>query len=263
MVSVYSLLQRLRSLRHRFSYGVSESVRWSRGAYRETAACGLPDLPLEQAQRIAALKSRYQVCFEAGLCAATSVRNYEYLGILDEAWAGAGLARPEGGSLCDVGCASFWYAAALHAFFRPRSLVGVEVEGHRLFKDARTRIDYAAGYVAPLPNTRFAVADYLTFREPADVITAWFPFVTPAAILAWRLPLSLLAPERLLRRVCDNLNPGGLFLMVNHGPEEADLAGGLCVAAGLAGGWRGTASCGLSRYREATPVVSCWMRVRV
>jgi SAM-dependent methyltransferase len=258
MASVYSLLQRLRSLRHRLSYGVSESVRWSRGAYRETAAGELPALPVEQAQRIAALKRRYQVCFEAGLSAATSVRNYEYLGILDEAWAAAGLARPEGGSLCDVGCASFWYAAALYAFFRPRTLVGVEVEGHRLFKDARTRIDYAAGYVASLPNARFAVADYLTLRAPADVITAWFPFVTPAAILAWRLPLSLLAPERLLRRVRDNLNPGGHFLMVNHGPEEADLAGGLCDAAGLTRRSRGTASGVLCAYREAPPVVSVW-----
>lgn len=260
MAGVYSLLQRLRSLRHRLSYSVSESVRWSRGRYRETAAGELPDLPLEQAQRIAALKSRYQVCFEAGLSAATSVRNYEYLDILDQAWAEAGLARPEGGSLCDVGCASFWYAAALHAFFRPRNLVGVEVEGHRLFKDARTRIDYAAGYVAPLPDTRFAVADYLTFREPADVITAWFPFVTPAAILAWRLPLSLLAPERLLRRVCENLNPAGYFFMVNHGPEEADLAGRLCIAAGMVSRSQVTASCTRCRYREAPPVVSVWGR---
>jgi SAM-dependent methyltransferase len=260
MASVYSLLQRLRSLRHRFWYGVSESVRWSRGTYREKVAGELPDLPLEQAQRIAALKSRYQVCFEAGLSAATSVRNYEYLGILDEAWAGAGLARPEAGSLCDVGCASFWYAAALHAFFRPQSLVGVELEGHRLFNDARTRIDYAAGYVAPLPNTRFALADYLAFREPADVITAWFPFVTPAAILAWRLPLSLLAPERLLRRVRDNLNPAGHFLMVNHGPEEAGLAGRLCSAVGMTMRSRGTASCVLCGYREAPPVVSIWTR---
>jgi hypothetical protein len=162
--------------------------------------------------------------------------------------------------LCDVGCASFWYATTLHAFFRPRSLVGVEVEGHRLFKDARARIDYAAGYVAPLPNTRFAVADYLGFCEPADVITAWFPFLTPAAILAWRLPLSLLAPDRLLRRVCANLSLAGHFVMVNHGPEEADLAGRLCVAAGMTGNSRRTISCALCGYREAPPVVSIWAR---
>jgi hypothetical protein len=204
------------------------------------------------------LQSRYQVRFESELSAATSLRNYEYLGILDEAWSSAGLALLRPGTLCDVGCASFWYAAALDAFFHPRRLVGVEVEGYRLFKDARTRIDHAAGYVALLPNARFVVADYLSYREPADLITAWFPFVTPAAILAWRLPLSLLRPARLFGRVCANLNEGGMFLMVNHGRDEADLAAQLCVAAGLAPVWSATATGVLCRYREAAPVVSCW-----
>jgi len=257
---VYSLVQRLRSLRHRVSYGVSESVRWSRGTYRETPACELPGLPLEQAQRIAALQSRYQVRFESRLSADTSLRNYEYLGILEEAWSSAERPLDRPGTLCDVGCASFWYAAALDAFFHPGRLVGVEVEGYRLFKDSRARIDYAAGYVAQLQNARFVVADYLSYREPADLITAWFPFVTPAAILAWRLPLSLLRPARLFERVCANLNDGGTFLMVNHGPAEADLAARLCVAAGLAPAWEGAATGVLSRYREAAPIVSCWRR---
>jgi hypothetical protein len=239
---------------------VSESLRWSRGAYRETAAHDLPRLPFEQAQTIAALQSRYQVRFEAALSAATSLRNYEYLGILDEVWSSAGLALSRPGTLCDVGCASFWYAAALDAFFHPRRLVGVEVEGYRLFKDARTRIDYAAGYVAPLPNARFVVADYLSYQEPADLVTAWFPFVTPAAILAWRLPLSLLRPARLFARVCANLRAGGMFLMVNHGREEAELAAQLCIASGLALAFRGTATGVLCRYREVPPVVSCWQR---
>ncbi len=48
----------------------------------------------------------------------------------------------------------------------------------------------------PLPEggvgARFLVADYVGCELPAEVITAWFPFVTPAALLAWRLPLSLL-----------------------------------------------------------------------
>jgi hypothetical protein len=38
--------------------------------------------------------------------------------------------------------------------------------------------------MAGLPNARFMVADTPRRREPADVITAWFPFLTPAAILA-------------------------------------------------------------------------------
>jgi hypothetical protein len=64
----------------------------------------------------------------------------------------------------------------------------------------------------------------------------------------------------LLRRVRDNLKPAGHFLMVNHGPEEADLADRLCAAAGMARRSRGTASCVLCGYRDAPPVVSIWGR---
>jgi SAM-dependent methyltransferase len=164
----------------------------------------------------------------------------------------------QGGTLCDVGCASFWYAASLQTFFRPDRMVGVDVEGHRLFRDGRTRIDYASGYLARMPDARFVVADYCGFREPADLITAWFPFVTPAAILAWRLPLSLLAPERLFASIQRNLKPGGLFVMINHGLQEATLAEQLCVAAGMhAVSQHGEAGLFGSR-RHRPPLLSCW-----
>ena len=138
-------------------------------------------------------------------------------------------------------------------------LVGVEVEGYRLFKDGRSRADYAAGYLHGLPNARFVVADYVTAELPADVITAWFPFVTPAAILAWRLPLSLLQPERLFANIYHNLRAGGVFVMVNHGPAEAAVSQRLCNAAGL----RRLSVCSepgvLSRERSSTAVVSLWV----
>ena len=191
---------------------------------------------------------------------ATSRNNYEYLDILDRAWAHSGLARPRGGILCDVGCASFWYAATLHTFFHPQELVGVEVEGHRLFRDGRTRIDYASGYVADLGNARFLVADYVTCQLPADVITAWFPFLTPAAILAWRLPLSLLAPARLFGRIYGNLRPGGLLVMVNQGVEEELMAHQLCNAANLRLLHRSAEQGVLSGHRASPAVVSCWTR---
>ena len=116
------------------------------------------------------------------MSAATSINNYEYLDILDRGWSESGMFRPLGGELCDVGCASFWYAAALQAFFGPERMTGVEVEGHRLFRDGRSRTDYASGYLLRLPNARFVVADYTAYREPADLITSWFPFLTPGAI---------------------------------------------------------------------------------
>jgi SAM-dependent methyltransferase len=256
----YSLLQRIRSLRHGFWYGVSERLRWSRGVFEEAPAGELCIAERELDERIAALRERYQVQFEQRMSAATSANNYEYLDILDRGWAAAGLTRPAGGVLCDVGCASFWYAATLHAFFRPDRMVGVEVEGYRLFRDGRARIDYASGYLRQLPAARFVVADYADYQEPADVITSWFPFLTPAAILAWRLPLSLLAPARLFRQIQHNLRPGGVFFMVNHGLKEATLAVELCSAAGLkmTARWGETGT--LSGYRMNPPVLSWWTR---
>jgi SAM-dependent methyltransferase len=257
---MYSLLQQLRSWRHGFWFGISERVRWSRGIHRETPARELPALSHEQTERIAALRARYQVRFEAALNGATSLNNYEYLDILDRAWTASGLPVVHGGTLCDVGCASFWYAAALQTFFRPDRMVGVDVEGHRLFRDGRTRIDYASGYLAGIPDARFVVADYAGFREPADVITAWFPFLTPAAILAWRLPLSLLAPERLFAGIQQNLKPGGLFVMINHGLQEASLAEQLCVAAGMRLVSRYGEIGVFSGRRRRPPLLSCWRR---
>lgn len=255
---MYSSLQRLRSLRHSFWYAVSERIRWSRGAFEETPARELCIVEREQSQRIAALRDRYQVQFEMRMSAATSINNYEYLDLLDRGWTESGMARPAGGELCDVGCASFWYAAALQAFFGPARMTGVEVEGHRLFRDGHSRTDYASGYLLRLPNTRFVVADYTAYREPADLITSWFPFLTPGAILAWRLPLTLLRPERLFRQIRHNLRPGGVFFMVNHGPRESALAEPLCTAAGLRLAARRSIEGVLGRHRMLPPVLSWW-----
>jgi SAM-dependent methyltransferase len=252
-------MQQLRSWRHSFWFGVSERVRWSRGIHHETPALELPALSREQAERIAALRARYQVQFEVTLSAKTSLNNYEYLDILDRAWSAPGLPPVAGGgTLCDIGCASFGYAGSLQSFFRPERLVGIDVEGHRLLRDGRTRIDYANGYLAAIPGARFVVADYADFREPADLITAWFPFLTPAAILAWRLPLSMLAPERLFERIKLNLKPAGLFVMVNHGLKEAALAEQLCIATGLAPLARWGEAGPLSNHRLRPPILSCW-----
>jgi len=253
-----SLMQQLRSWRHGFWFGVSERVGWSRGVYHEIPAQELPALAHEQAQRIAALQARYQVRFETALSAETSTNNYEYLDILDRAWSQSGMPTLHGGTLCDVGCASFWYAACLQAFFRPQRMTGVEIEGHRLFRDGRTRIDYAAGYLDGMPGAHFVVADYGRHRAPSDLITAWFPFLTAGAILAWRLPLSLLAPERLFASIKHNLKPEGMFVMINHGLEEAALAERLCTAAGLRPIGRWGEAGPLSGHSLNPPLLSCW-----
>lgn len=282
-----SLLEHLRSWRHAFWFGLSRRIRWSRGIFREKPAIELRGLTLDQDRCVAALRGRYSVNFEERLGKRSSMINYEYLDILDRAWQEWGRGRPvqvraahvrpawvrparvrppeelpRGGVVCDVGCASFCYAAALYAFFRPDRLIGVEIEGHRLFRDGRARIDYASGYVADVPNAEFVVADFTRYEQPADTITAWFPFLTSTAILAWRLPLSLLEPEALFGRIKHNLKKDGLFVMVNHGTAEADLAAERCVAADLCqlGRWQDPGT--LSAYRLAPPVLSWWQHAQ-
>jgi hypothetical protein len=49
---------------------------------------------------------------------------------------------------------------------------------------------------------------YQVHRQPADVITSWFPFLTPAALLAWRLLPAFLASDRLFGQIRHNLRPG-------------------------------------------------------
>ena len=252
-----SLIDRLRSWRHGFWFGISRRVRWSRGVYREKPA-GELKLDAAATERVLALRGRYRVQFELALSRRGSLTNYEYLDILDGAWERWGGGRSTGGRVCDVGCASFSYAAALHSFFRPDRLTGIEVEGYRLFRDGRARIDYAAGYVAGLANTQFVVADYAHCKHPADIITAWFPFVTSNAILAWRLPLSLLEPDALFASISRNLAPSGTFVIVNHGLGEAEIAGECCIAAGLCALGRWAHQGSLSRYRALPPVISLW-----
>jgi SAM-dependent methyltransferase len=255
---MHALFTQIRSWRHAFSLRISERLRISRGVYREKPAERLSNLTARQEERLGQLRERYRVQFEQRLNRRTSLNNYEYLDMLDRAWRAWGDTVPIGRDLCDVGCASFWYAEALQAFFLPRSLVGVEVEGYRLFRNGHSRFDYAAGYLASVPGAEFVVANYAEAPRPADLITAWFPFLTPAAILAWRLPLSLLTPERLFQRIRHNLKAGGVLLMVNHGPAEAELAQGYCIAAGLRRVARYEEVGVFSAYRRSPPVLSCW-----
>jgi hypothetical protein len=192
----------------------------------------LTDLATWQSICIESLQARYGICFESRYGRHTSLANYAYLDLLDQAWTAAGRPVPTGGLVTDVGCANFWYARTLHRFFRPAKLTGVDVEGYRLYRTGYSRYDAAAGYVADLPQTSFVTVDYCEMDEQVDVITAWFPFVTPTPVLAWRLPLTVFSPERLFARIARNLAAGGTLFMVNQGTDEADVAAGYCRQAG-------------------------------
>jgi len=257
------LSQRLKSWRNGLSLGIANTLRWSPGTYREQQA-GTLDLNAAATKRVAALADRYGVRFEQQLSAATSIANYEYLDVLDRLFDSGGTStdtiRRPGLVVQDVGSASFWYASCLHAFFQPTQLIGFELEGYRRFWNGRTRRDYAAGYIAALPGAQYRVADYQECREPAHVITAWFPFLFAEPLLAWGLRLSDLKPEDLFGRIAGNLAADGMLVMVNQGPQEAAAADTLCRSQGLRLAQRVAYDGSPFKDREVHAIATCWKR---
>jgi hypothetical protein len=69
-------------------------------------------------------------------------------------------------------------------------------------------------------------------------------------------------PDALFSSVEHNLKSDGLFVMVNHGPDEAQIAADCCSAAGLKthGSWEYSGH--LSSYRAGTPVIPPWRHSR-
>lgn len=254
----YSFGQTLRSRYHAFWYHLGKRLAWSRGIYRERPAEQLQHLSGIQQERIASLRGHFRVRFEQRVEQATALKQYDYLDILDQAWSAWKLPYSTGGVVQDIGSSNFWYAAVLQTFFQPAEMVGIEVEGHRMYSNGYSRLDYAHGYIECLPNSTFFVGDYAGYHRPADVVTAWYPFVTPGPVLAWRMPLSVLNPAALFSRVAHNLPPHGLFIMINQSREEAALAAAWCEKVGLMR--RGSCEIRATLRSRLPAVASYWKR---
>lgn len=254
-----SLWDRVRSARYRWLIACSEWSGRLRSPRPDEPLAALSAWPAAAHERAVLLSQRYGGGFEAFLDEPSALQAYEYLDMLDQALGALPVTVRPGGVLHDVGCASFSYAAALYAVFRPGRLIGVEREGFRRLADGRNRAERAAALLGRLPSASFEIADYASFSAPADTITAFFPFVTPAPVLGWRMPLSVLQPAALFSRIHDNLAADGLVIMVNHSTEEARVAFRYAGAAGLRllGQHEPTP---LFVAREKPAVLSAWAR---
>lgn len=225
--------QWLRSQALALRFALSRRLRWRRPGYVETAAGELSGLESAVAARIEQLRARYGCCYELRYHRLHSLENYLYLDLLDRLRAAVGVGWPDGGDWLDVGSKHFWYAPVLQASLRPASLVGVEIEGYRIYADGHSRHDYAQYYLAELPHVRYLVQDVMDWRQPVDGISCFYPFLLPGTVLAWGLPVTVLRPRALFAHLADCLRPGGHLLMVNQGLDEATRAQALAEAAGL------------------------------
>jgi len=224
--------ERLRSAYHGASLLLSER---SGRARRPAPPLAAGELRLEPGAlaRAAELATRFGVRFETILDHEAALQAYEYLNYLDELMTGAGLSHESRGVLHDVGCASFGYVSALAAALRPRSITGFDVEGYRRLRGGINRAERALAHVAAVPGAAFRIADYRTVQEPADEVTLFFPFVTRAPVLGWRMPLSVLTPDDIFHRAAANLRTRGRLWMDNHSRQEADIAARHATGAGL------------------------------
>ena len=252
-----SLWDRARSVRHAASLALSERIGRVRRPAPEQPAGDLLHLTPTAADRARALAHRYGVRFELRQDAAGTLSAYEYLDLIDQAVTAWQLEVIPIGVLHDIGCASFAYVGALAALWRPERIVGIEREGYRRLRGGINRAEKAMTNVARVPGAHFVVADYAKFEERADLITAFFPFVTPAPVLGWRMPLSVLQPRLLFARIRTNLSASGSLWMVNHGESEASTAAGYAAEAGLRLARRHVCVPAL-RARDHAPVVSQW-----
>jgi hypothetical protein len=134
------------------------------------------------------------------------------------------------------------------------------VTWHWIYIIGYSRLDYAQGYIQHLPNAQFIVKDYVCYERPADIVTAWYPFVTPDPVLAWRMPLSMLAPHTLFARVARNLQPHGRFVMINQGRDEATIAASVCKEIGLFR--HGSCEIKTPLRPRLAPVLSVWEHPR-
>jgi SAM-dependent methyltransferase len=136
----------------------------------------------------------------------------------------------------DIGAKNWNYVFALQRFFGDASLMGVEVDGHGIYPDLRSRADHAEAYVSQTGNPRvhYQVTDFLDLTDRHfDVVTLFYPFLTRHALLAWGLPLGHFKPRRILARALDVLRPGGLLVVFNQSNHERSLLHGMLRGLGV------------------------------
>ncbi|MDT7043960.1 hypothetical protein [Candidatus Nitronereus thalassa] len=162
-----------------------------------------------------------------------ALTNYLYLDLLDRAFQNFPWKVSPGAHIVDVGSQNFYYASVLHAFFQPKALVGIELEGYRIYQDGHSRFDYAMAYIQDMPNTQYRVMDFCDFDGEVDGITCFYPFFEPNALVRWRLPLKVYRPELLAQTMARVLKVNGFVFMVNRGERGGVKACQFMVASGL------------------------------
>jgi SAM-dependent methyltransferase len=144
---------------------------------------------------------------------------------------------PDALEIMDVGTKNFDAAPAIYQFFRHQlsasnrkvEITGIEIDAYRVYRSFFSRYDVGKFYENLITVEgeheihRYLPGDFLNHHESYNVITCFFPFMSPFALLAWGLPRAMLAPKRFLQHIIDQLRPGGLAIILNQTEAERDV----------------------------------------
>lgn len=244
---------------NRFFFSLRRRLRWSRAGYVEHPVTRLTGLTSDQETLIKSLSRRYGISFEMRFNRENTLENYHILDLLHQSQMRFQWKMVQSPTLIDVGSKNFYYAPVLQTFFKPRSLIGVEIDGYKVYRDLHSRFDYAQTYIKNLPNAEYQVLDFCDFSGSADFITGFYPFVFIEPLLAWNLPKQSFKPDKIFTKVYETLNDAGYFLMVNHGRAEYEAARELVLLTGLSERGYFSLDDGVFQ-RDVVPQVSLWQK---
>lgn len=99
-------------------------------------------------------------------------------------------------------------------------LEGMELDAHPPLQGGYTRIDIGSWIAHHLPRTIYRAADFFAVDEEADVVTAFYPFVSPDPALAWGLPAEFGSAHAWVGALERTLWSGGLAFVLHQGEWE-------------------------------------------
>ncbi len=213
-------LSYLQAVLNQLFFPIRTKIAWKGRPYYEKPIGTLPPQTDRNQTIINTLRKRYGVQFETNHNLTNTLRNYHLLRLFDEVSTQFNWKPPKGKRIIDIGSKTFYYASAIHSFFAPSRLVGIEIDGFHLYRGFYSNASYAEFYIQQLENTTYEVKNFKTYQEEVDGIIWQFPFLIKEDVLEWYLPLNRFEPERLFQQASKILSKNGFIFMVNSGEDE-------------------------------------------
>lgn len=164
-----------------------------------------------------------------------------YLQGLERAFREAGVQLPARVAALDAGPSDWFYVQVQHALLsrygaaraREVALDGVELDAYRLYKNLRSRHDWAMSYIGDLAGVRYLAQDVRGYAQRVDLAFMLYPFLFAEDHNRWGLPRGYLRPQALLAHVSGLIRPGGYLVIANQGAAERETQHRLLADAGL------------------------------